>query len=266
VTEPARDYTTISPSARSLLLVRAETDLPFAREAAELLFGADAVAAAAREATDTPGADLRRRHFEHRARTVDAALRAEGALRVVELAAGLSFRGLSLAADPAVHYLDTDLPAMVAIKNDLVAHLAARHGPAAGTLRVEPLDALDARAVEAAVASVPDGPFAFVQEGLLVYLDAGEKARLAASLRAALVRRGGVWITGDVYVRGQEARFFREERTKAFLEAHRVDENKFASLSAAEAFFAGVGFRVARRPDAHDDPWGVRQTWVLVPA
>jgi hypothetical protein len=36
----ARDFTTISPSARSLLLMKSQTAIPFARRAAALMFGA----------------------------------------------------------------------------------------------------------------------------------------------------------------------------------------------------------------------------------
>src|SRR5689334_19915264 len=131
----ARDYFTISPSARQLLLVRAGTSLPFAREAAELVFGPAALAEAHPDAA-------RRRHFELRARSIDDALAELAATRVLELASGLSFRGLALAAArPEMAYLDTDLPEMAAHKAALVPRL--HPAPLAGTLRVEPLDALD---------------------------------------------------------------------------------------------------------------------------
>jgi O-methyltransferase involved in polyketide biosynthesis len=102
-------------------------------------------------------------------------------------------------------------------------------------------------------------------EGLLMYLDDAEKARLAASVREALVRRGGAWVTADVY-RRSETHMFREERTKRFLEEHRVEENKFADFGAAERFFAASGFAVVRKLSPPTDPWHVRETWVLRPA
>jgi len=260
-----RDYSSISPSARSLLLVKAQTALPYAREAAAILFGEEAIEAARRDAATTPGAAVRVRHFEARARSVDAALAAVGATRVLELAAGLSFRGLAMAERPGVFYLDTDLPAVAALKADLVAQL--HPAPLAGTLRVEPLDALDASAFASTVGELPAGPLAVVQEGLLMYLGADEKACLAASIRQALLARGGAWVTADVYVRNPGgAQPYREERTKEFLAKHRVEENKFESFDAAAAFFAEHGFAVARQVTRRaDDPWGVRETWVLLP-
>jgi O-methyltransferase involved in polyketide biosynthesis len=252
----ARDYSTISPSARSLLLVKAHTDLPFARQAAELLFGADAVA---QQAQDRP-AELRRLHFERRARSLDDALRAQGAKRILEIAAGLSFRGLALATREDIAYVDTDLPELVSIKSELVACL--HPGPLVGSLRVQPLDALDADAFRRTVGEMPGGPVAVVHEGLLMYLGEDEKARLAASIREALLERGGAWITADVYVRS-ETHLLRDEGAQRFLAAHRVEENKFADWPAAEVFFASQGFSIEHRTAPADDSWRVRETWTL---
>ena len=257
-----RDFSTISPSAELLLLLKSQTSLPFAREAAELMWGTQYVEAARHEADGTPGVDQRRRHFEIRARSVDQALREVGATGVLEVAAGLSFRGLAMTARDDVFYLDTDLPRIVAIKSDLVASL--HPAPLTGTLCVRPLDALDAEAFSAAVGEMPPGPIAIVHEGLLMYLDDAEKARLAANVRRALLERGGVWVTADVYVRST-THLFRDERTQKFLEDHRVEQNKFADFGVAEAFFVASGFVIERRLSPSIDPWRVRETWVLSP-
>jgi O-methyltransferase involved in polyketide biosynthesis len=257
-----RDFSTISPSAKALLLTKAQTTLPFARQAAERLFGVDAVQAAEKETAATPGAAARCKHFELRARSLDEALHELGATRVLEIAGGLSMRGLAMAAAQDVFYLDTDLPGIAALKADLIAHL--HPAPLAGTLRVEALDALDAGAFDTAVSSIPGGSLAIVHEGLLMYLDDAEKARLSASVRAALLARGGWWVTADVYVRS-DAPTLRDERTRKFLEVHQVEERKFASFEAAEAFFTGQGFDIARRAPPPADPWPTRQTWALTP-
>jgi O-methyltransferase involved in polyketide biosynthesis len=256
-----RDYSTISPSAKSLLMVRAQTSLPYAHRAAELLWGAEAVTEAQRETERSPSGPGRRRHFELRARSIDEAIAARGATRILELAAGLSFRGLDLAARRAdVTYLDTDLPDIAALKADLVAQLHPE--PLLGSLRVQPLDALDRDAFRATIARLPSGDIAIVQEGLLMYLGDDEKATLAASVRSMLLERGGAWITSDIYIRSAiEPQ--RDERTKAFLQAHRVEDNKFASWDAAAAFFAANGLRVAERHPPPVDPWPVRETWVV---
>jgi O-methyltransferase involved in polyketide biosynthesis len=258
----ASDHSSISPSAKSLLLVKAQTSLPFARPAAELLWGAQAVEAAEREALATPGALGRRKHFEIRARSLDRAIEALGATRLLEIAAGLSFRGLAMAAQQPVFYCDTDLPEIASIKEGLVSRL--HPSPLVGTLRVQALDALDPAAFRATVQAMPPGPIAILQEGLFMYLDPNEKASLAASVRDALLERGGTWVTADIYVRS-DAPLFREERTKKFLEEHRVDEKKFPDWSAGEAFFTGHGFEIVDKLSPPDDPWPVRETWMLSP-
>jgi hypothetical protein len=81
-------------------------------------------------------------------------------------------------------------------------------------------------------------------------------------VRAALLARGGTWVTADVYVRSA-LQPQRDERTAKFLREHRVEEKKFADFAAATAFFKSQGFRLARHISPEADPWPVRQTWVL---
>jgi O-methyltransferase involved in polyketide biosynthesis len=254
----ARDFSTISPSARWLLLAKAHSGLPYAREVAELVFGHDEVKAAATPAS--PEAALRRRHFELRARSVDEALDLVAGTRIVEFAAGLSFRGLARAVRDDVHYLDTDLPELVELKRGILGQLS--RPVLAGSYRIEPLDVMDDAALARALESLPDGPLSIAHEGLLMYLGAEEKARLAASIRAALRSRGGRWITADVYLR-RKSTIPREEQVEKFLADHRVEEQKFGSWDEAETFFADAGFAVDRKLVPTNDPALARQTWIL---
>jgi O-methyltransferase involved in polyketide biosynthesis len=175
-----------------------------------------------------PISGLRLQHFESRYRSLDTLLADSGLTRILELGAGLSFRGLDLAGrNPSVHYLDTDLPERAALKADLVRRL--QPAPPLGRLEVLPLDALDPLAFAEAAARLTPGPLAIVDEGLLVYLDPTEKSRLAAHIRDALRAYGGAWLTADVYVRGPaEVRAPLSARAQAFLDRHNVEENKFA--------------------------------------
>ena len=258
--EPPRDFSTISPSAIRLLVLKSQTSLPYAEAAAEALLGADAVPRELAASMALRGAELRLRHFVERYRSVDALLSQAGATRVLELASGLSFRGLALAEREPVHYLDTDLPDMTATKQRLVA--ALHPGPLVGVLRVAPLDILDGEAFRAAVDWLPPGPVTVANEGLLMYLGADEKARLCGHVRAALAARGGVWITADVYLRvPPDPRVEKSERLQQFLDAHRVEENKFESFAAAERLFADSGLRLERRLA---DASRTRETWALV--
>jgi O-methyltransferase involved in polyketide biosynthesis len=179
---------------------------------------------------------------------------------IVELGAGLSFRGLAVVESAPVAYVDTDLPDMVAIKRSLLPSLSTK--PRQGSLRLEALDALDRDALLKVIDALPEGPVTIVNEGLLMYLDDEEKRRLAANLRDVLRARGGAWITADVYVRTTET-IFRDERTKAFVAAHGIDEKKFASFEQAERFFTESGFSIAARARATGLRPSSRETWTL---
>jgi len=264
ITRPAdapRDYSTISPSALSLLLIKSGTSIAFAKEAAALLWNGSVPDELAQAMTEE-NARRRLRHFEKRYRSLDRLLSQANCPNVLEIGSGLSFRGLELARTNAVHYVDTDLPELAELKAGLVARLHPE--PLVGTLRVQPLNALDSEAFRSTVASMPDGPLAIANEGLLVYLDAREKAELAANVRAALIARGGRWLTADVYLKnpGGSAPTVGYGRLRAFIDAHRVEQNKFDNWTDAERFFDEAGFEIVERlADPH--PMHIRESWAL---
>ena len=111
---------------------------------------------------------------------------------------------------------------------------------------------------------MPLGPLAIANEGLLVYLDEREKAQLAANVRHALLARGGVWLTADVYIRnpGGSAPNVSYGRSREFLDRHRVEQNKFTSFHAAERFFEEKGFKIVQKL-AHEHPQHIRESWAL---
>jgi len=243
-----------------VLALRAlSAELPFVRQAAELVLGKDKLAEEHARVQALPGWQLRLAHFVERYQSLDTELAASGITNVVELAAGLSLRSLALAERQAVAYLDTDLPKMIETKRQLIEQLAVR--PLVGRVTLREMNALAAGELAAASDDLPPGPVAILNEGLLMYLDDAEKRRLAGNVHDVLARRGGVWITADIYLKtpAQMPSYGQDDRTRAFLATHRVEENKFESLAAAEQLFADAGFMVLRR--AGTSP--IRQTWVL---
>jgi O-methyltransferase involved in polyketide biosynthesis len=257
----ARDYSTISPSALSLLLMKSQTAIPFAKQAASLVYGGSAPSDLA-ETMKGGGATRSLKHFQKRYQSLDTLLTEAALPRVLEIGAGLSFRGLELARTTSTFYVDTDLPKIAALKTELVGKL--HPGPLVGKLLVRPLDALNGDALLAVVDLLPQGPLAIINEGLLIYLNADEKARLACNVRAALLARGGVWLTADVYIRNP-ADFpgvFAEPAARRFLDEHHVDDNKFAGWGEAERFFHDNGFLIQKKlVPAHTKH--VRESWVL---
>lgn len=245
-----------------MLALRAlSPELPFVREAAELVLGSERLAAEHARVQGLAGWQLRLWHFVERYQSLDTMLAASGITNVVELAAGLSLRGLALAQRQAVTYVDTDLPEMIETKRRLVDQLAV--GQLVGDVRLRAMNALAEGELAAAVAELPPGPVAVMNEGLLMYLDDAEKRRLATSVGDVLAQRDGVWITADIYLKTPASMptYGQDDRTRAFLATHRVEDNKFDSFAAAEQLFTDAGFTVLRREGASP----IRQTWMLAP-
>lgn len=242
------DFDAISPSARGLLLTKAVTTIPYAREAAALLWDADTFKNWVSEkiTKESFGWLL---HFENRYRTIDALLQPLETRNVLEIASGFSFRGLQLCTREDIFYIDTDLPNSTTTKQQVVNTLIEQHGiEMKGTLRMMPLNALDTAAFNAVIDQFPPGPVTIVNEGLLMYLDGAEKRQLCANIHAALMKRGGSWITGDIYLKkAAHEKEYATPAIKDFLTMHKVEEKKFDSYEAAAAFFTECGFTIAAK-------------------
>ncbi|MEO6721270.1 MAG: hypothetical protein ABIN67_12945 [Ferruginibacter sp.] len=237
----SRDYNTISPSAKSLLLLKALTNIPFAKEAAELI--------------SLPGEykpDFNKKdfvfwkrvvHFENRYWSVDQLLADLAITNILEISSGYSLRGLDTVDQKLVHYIDTDLPDLISQKKDFIAALKTDTGTK-GELRVLPLNALDEDQFNEIVNSFPPGPIVIVNEGLLMYLNNEEKEKLCGIIYKILKQRGGFWITADIYVKTTLERFDdnEDDSLKELIEQQRIEDNMFESFEVASEFFKGEGF------------------------
>src|SRR5690349_3818490 len=113
-----REYSAISPSAKSLVQVKAKTDIPFAKKVASVLLQESSEA---NEATDLDPAFWKRVvHFEIRYWSIDQLLSDLPIQNVLELSSGYSFRGLDMVRRKKVHYIDTDLPGIIDSKKGLL--------------------------------------------------------------------------------------------------------------------------------------------------
>jgi len=242
---PDRNYGTISPSARSLLLLKGLTNIPFAKQAAELMMAPEQYRPdfANRDA----GFWARVLHFEMRYWSIDQLMDGVPAKNVLELSSGFSFRGLDRTQREGIHYIDTDLPEVIAAKRTMIQSLQpSLDGP--GNLELLPLNALDESQFLEIVDRFPQGELVILNEGLLMYLDAEEKKKLCRIIHRALSERGGYWITADIYLSKKMDGFdltFRDQE-KEFFKQHRIDENKFSTFEAAAEFFRHEGFELDR--------------------
>jgi len=237
-----RDYSSISPSAKFVLLLKGVTDIPYARETAEL------ISLPEKFQPDFNKRDLaywaRAMHFDIRYKSIDQLLSGLPIKNILELSSGFSFRGLVAAREKDVHYIDTDLPAMIAAKKGVMASLPSNNEAFKGKLEILPLNALDETQFNEVIAHFLPGEVVIANEGLLMYLDTAEKKKLCNIIRAILQKRGGYWITADIYIKTKDELppMVAGDGLSDFLEKQHVRENMFESFDEVGAFFKSEGF------------------------
>ena len=117
-TRTDRNYNTISPSAEMLLMTKGYTNIPFAKEAAELYPHPEKYTIDLRDKDFTFWARLA--HFESRYWSIDQLLSEIDAKNILEISSGFSFRGLKAVEKNNVHYIDTDLPEIIEVKKNVL--------------------------------------------------------------------------------------------------------------------------------------------------
>jgi len=235
----------ISYTALGVAYARSLSDIPYCSEIADIC-GASALSEAERQvyAALAP-------YFEVRFKAINRLVARESISNVLELASGLSPRGLIMADDPNVYYIETDLPAILDTKKRLLAALHKvdpRHGPPEH-LTLLPLNVLDEHTFVSVAQQFPPGPLAIIHEGLLAYFSHNEKKILAEIVHQILSKAGGVWITTDVFTRDDIRKSApsrgEQDAVKGVLADTGRDyvANAFSTQAEAKDFFERLGFK-----------------------
>jgi O-methyltransferase involved in polyketide biosynthesis len=218
------------------------TPIPFARQAAELMLYPEEYV------PDYSSTEFnfwaRLTHFENRYWSIDQLLEDLPVNNILELSSGFSFRGLDAVKQRNVHYIDTDLPDLIKTKLSFIGLLKQ---DTIGKLETLPLNALDEAQFMNIVDRFPPGEIVIVNEGLLMYLGMEEKEKLFSIIHKVLKKRGGYWITADIYLKKLSDAVnlkIKDDSLQQFLIDHRIEENKFDSFEAAEQLFKKAGFVV----------------------
>lgn len=223
------------------------TDIPFAKETAALMDSSEVFDLSFDEQDFWFW--IRIMHFELRYWSIDQLLRTTSNTHILELSSGFSFRGIDLCnRNAGIHYIDTDLPELVATKRQMIDQLQLDKN-LQGMFDLLPLNAMDETAFHNTVQRFGAGPLNIINEGLLMYLNAEEKKRLCRTIHDILHEYGGYWITADVYVKRSSemrAELPQSKGERVFFEQHNIEENKFDNYETAEAFFKEQGFELVK--------------------
>jgi O-methyltransferase involved in polyketide biosynthesis len=237
-----RDFSSISPSAKWLLLWKGYTNIPFAREVAELL-----------EYPNKYIPDFKKRDYtfwastiglENRYWSIDQLLNDLTIRNILEISSGYSFRSLDYTQQKGVHYIDTDLPDVIATKKEFINSLKKEGVDTKGKLELLSLNALDKKNFHEIIGRFPEGEVAIVNEGLLAYLDKQEKLKLCSIIHDILMERGGYWITADIGLKNKEQKLGLKynDEIKEFNVRQDTEGKSFESFEEAEMFFKDMGF------------------------
>jgi O-methyltransferase involved in polyketide biosynthesis len=244
-----RDFTSISKSAKWMLLWKGYTNIPFAKEMAELL-----------EYPNPYAPDFKKRDYtfwastmalERRYWSIDKLLNELDIRNILEISSGYSLRSLAFAMEKSVHYIDTDLPKVVATKEQFIQCLERIEVRKDSKLELLPLNILDESSFQEIVGHFTQGPIVIVNEGLLQYLNRQEKVKLCTIIHDILMEHGGFWITADILIKNKETKLdlkFNEE-IKDFNNQQNIESNSFDSIVETELFFKDMGFVIEKEAD-----------------
>jgi O-methyltransferase involved in polyketide biosynthesis len=255
------DYEKISPTAVLVAFMRARyTDMPYADEIYSVVkqmtkphFFRKTPSFFARLARFTPHTMGRLAYLEARYIALNEALNElDDSYTVVEIASGLSARGLERMSKPST-FIETDLPDMLATKQKVIGKvLTARNLAAVPNHHFYPLNALDPNAWEEMGSKFFNGAksnIAVIHEGLGQYLTAQEKVRLRDNIARFFNRFAarGVWISTDFYpysklkrtwlLKVMDKRLEKKTERKFHLFASIEDIHKFMARGEFEASF-----------------------------
>ena len=250
----------ISPTAKLIAYFRSFSDIPYAREVASML-DAETMTRQIHQSEF----DVVTRFFgpfaEARYKCFDPFIRIHR--NILELAVGASIeRGLAIAASGEKIYIGTDLPDVIREARTLVERADGKLRP---NHYLQPANVLSYEELEEAIQHFGPRPEVLIlHEGLWMFLSAEEQAVFADNVRRILERRGGLWVTPDIWDLESNNRFTealgpepsavlqRIMQRVAALTGRDIEKNYFHDRSDAVRFFNDRGLEVERLPMVED--------------
>jgi len=247
--KPQTPYDGIIPTGWLTAYGRTFTDIPYSQamfdelEAIRVAAGSTEILVKMKDTKFAP-------QFEARHKLLDKLIKGTGIKQVLEIASGLSTRGLDITADGSVEYVAVDLPTMMADKRKILANFEQSGVvPKRGNLQIEDGSAVDFDDLLRATRYFDEAePIVVVNEGLLLYLNFAEKTQYASNVTVLLRKFGGVWITSDislptVFYKEDDVMKLRRKRISEITGVN-VADSLFKDEDDAKRFFEELGFDV----------------------
>jgi O-methyltransferase involved in polyketide biosynthesis len=239
-----------SHTADGLVYIRSLTDIPFAKEIWATLQKSGGISSDDMERA-TRGTFMYP-FMEARYLMTDLEIAKSGTDQILELASGLSPRGITMTASPTVTYVEFDLPDKLEEKKKIIDQLVAEGKiTSRNNLYLDSGNVTDTANFERAARHFANRPVAVICEGLLRYISPTDRKALADNIHMLLKKHGGIWTTPDVEFfdplkTPEEEKKRLEERFEKF--GYDVRPNLFKDADDAEMFFRECGFDVAKYP------------------
>jgi len=250
----ANTFDKISPTALMVAYARQFTDIPYSKELSELVNAEAFVEQLETAVEQFQGHKLDRpvetaALFEARYKGINQLIAEFSSKQVLELASGLLPRGMTFSEDSDNVFIESDLAAMIAQKQQLVEHLIGNRS----NLHFEKIDATSQPSQFPLNADYLDSqkPITVVCEGLLMYLTLEEKQQVFKNVREFLQVYGGVWITHDLITKENLSHRWKvsptwhkfEETVNKMTETSLTDTH-FENLEHVQEFVTGQGFEL----------------------
>jgi O-methyltransferase involved in polyketide biosynthesis len=254
------NYNKISVTAKVVAHWKSKSDIPYAAEIADLI-GAEQAADQLEGKANSRQSSFMIPVMEARYKSINFALKKSGLNHVMELASGLSPRGLQIVADNGT-YLGTDLEEIPKETFPIIREIAKREGISEDHLCLQPVNALNREQLKSAADYFKEQPFAICNEGLMMYLDNSERAKMAQNIREVILQNEGRWITTDLafhetmfevidpnMLDDEVIKKIKKRFKKISNETGRnFRDNWFNNSSEAVQFYKDIGFKI------HDFP------------
>ena len=242
-----KEFEKISPTAKLVAYSRTFTDIPFAKEFA--------IKSNAKQSFEEQTGDIRGSPiWEARYKVTDKIIKEHGITQVLEIAAGLSPRGLSMTRNSDVVYVATDLPQILEEEKEIAQSILAQSNESRPNLHFQAVNALDMESLSKAVTFFKiEKSLAVITEGLLPYFSMEEKHTLAKNIHKIFSEYSGCWITNEVYSKDalkkmSQSADFAKNRMKQDQYNILSGQNVFSDDGEIKRFFEKEGFKIEKYP------------------